>query len=247
MAFRHHDDDRLPLLGLRAGDLPDRALVVGDPARALAVAERLDGPAELGRAREYVVVAGRWAGVEVVAVSHGVGAAGAGVCFEELCRAGVTRLVRAGTCGGLKPGVGAGDLVIATAAIRDEGLTPRLVGEPFPAVADVDVVVALRDASARAGRTAHEGVVLTSDLFYPHDVLGGNLEVWARAGAVAVEMECSALFVTALLHGVSAGAVLAVDGTPLADPTMSGYDPGRPAVRDAVDTMVEVALHALVA
>jgi uridine phosphorylase len=89
-----------------------------------------------------------------------------------------------------------------------------------------------------------EGVVLTSDLFYPHPVLGGDLELWQRAGAVAVEMECAALFVTASLHGVEAGAILAVDGNPLLsrDDDMSGYDPHRSIVDDAVEAMIGVAL-----
>ncbi|HSL58642.1 MAG TPA: hypothetical protein VK866_12430, partial [Acidimicrobiales bacterium] len=204
---------------------------------------------EIGRNREYVTFVGRHRGVEVAVASHGVGAAGAAICFEELCRAGARSLVRAGTCGGLDPDVVDGHLVIATAAARDEGLTVRLVPTGFPAVADVDVVVALRAAAATTGAPVREGVVLTSDLFYPHDVLGADLERWARAGAVAVEMECAALFVVAALHGARAGAVLAVDGNPLArgDVEMAGYDPHRPVVRDAIDAAATTALDALVA
>ncbi len=247
MAFRYAANDELPLLRARVGDIPHRMLVVGDPARARSIAERLDSVVELGHNREYVVVAGRWRGAPVGVASHGVGAAGAAVCFEELARAGVTRMIRAGTCGALRPGIADGELVLATAAIRDEGLTVRLVDPVFPAVADIDLVLALRRAGAAAGLAVHEGIVLTSDLFYPHEVLGGNLDVWARAGAVAVEMEASALFVTSSLHGVAAAAVFVVDGAPLADPDMSGYDPHRTVVRDAVDAMAGVALDALVA
>ena len=59
--------------------------------------------------------------------------------------------------------------------------------------------------------------MLTSDLFYPHEVLGSDLEMWQRTGVVAVEMEVAALLVTAALHGAAAGAILAVDGNPLAE------------------------------
>ncbi len=247
MPFRYDPDDELPLLRARVAEVPDRMLVVGDPVRARSIAERLDSVVELGQNREYVTFAGRWRDEPVGVASHGVGAAGAAVCFEELARAGVTHLIRAGTCGALRTGIADGELVVATAAIRDEGLTVRLVDPIFPAVADIDLVLALRHAGTRAGHAVHEGIVLTSDLFYPHDVLGGNLDVWARAGAMAVEMEASALFVTASLHGVAAAAVFVVDGAPLADPDMSGYDPHRSVVRDAVDAMAGVALDALVA
>jgi uridine phosphorylase len=137
-----------------------------------------------------------------------------------------------------------GSLVVVTGAVRDEGVTSKLVPAGFPALATVDVVVALRAASAAAGAPVFEGVVLTSDLFYPHDVLGGDLPLWQRAGAVAVEMECAALFVTAALNGVQSGAILTVDGNPLAarDDDMSGYDPHRSIVADAIDVMLGVAL-----
>jgi uridine phosphorylase len=92
-----------------------------------------------------------------------------------------------------------------------------------------------------------EGIVLTSDLFYPHPVLGDDLALWARAGVVAVEMECAALFVTASLHGIEAGAILTVDGNPLAAKStdMSDYDPHRPIVDAAVDAMIGIALDAV--
>jgi uridine phosphorylase len=90
---------------------------------------------------------------------------------------------------------------------------------------------------------------VTSDLFYPYPVLGDDLALWARAGAVAVEMECSALFVIASMHGVETGAILTVDGNPLAEHTsdMSDYDPHRPIVDDAIDAMVDIALDTVAA
>lgn len=241
-------DTVLPLLNVRAGDVPDRLLVVGDPARAARVSTRLEGATEISCNREYVLYRGAHHGETVGVISHGVGAAGATICFEELCRAGAQRLIRAGTTGGLQPDVVDGDLVIARGAIREEGITSKLVPSTFPALADVDVVTALRTAAAGRDVRLSEGVVLTNDLFYPHQPLGDDLAMWAETGAVAVEMECSALFVTAALHGVAAGAILAVDGNPLLenDGDMSGYDPHRAIVDTAVAAMIDIALDALV-
>ncbi len=245
---RANPDDVMPILGIRAGDVPERVLVVGDPSRAARVAQVLDDAEELAYNREYVTFGGTHNGERVGVVSHGVGAAGATVCFEELCRAGAKRLIRAGTAGGMQSHVTDGTLVVATGAVRDEGVTQRLVPLGFPATADHDVVTSLRRAAADTTASVVEGVVLTSALFYPHPVLGSDLEQWQQAGVVAVEMECAALFVTAALHGVAAGAILAVDGNPLADDDadMSGYDPHREIVIEAVDTMIRIALDALV-
>jgi uridine phosphorylase len=237
-------DTMLPNLRVRAGDVPERILVVGDPFRATRVAELLDDVREISRNREYVVYGGTHHGETVGVASHGVGSAGAGVCFEELCRGGAKRLVRAGTAGGLQPDVVDGDLVVVRAAVRDEGLTSKIVPAGFPAVASVEMIQSLRAGTASRGARTAEGIVLTSDIFYPYQVLGDDLAMWSKAGCVAVEMECSALFVIGAMHGIETGAILTVDGNPLAEHTgdMSDYDPHRPIVDDAVATMLAVGL-----
>lgn len=242
----------LPLTRIPVADLAPNVLVVGDPERARLVGERLDGARDLASNREYVSIGGSYRGEPVTVVSHGVGGPGAGVAFEELCRGGARRIVRAGTAGGLQPDVRDGSVVVATAAVREDGLTDLLVPPGFPAVADAPLTIALEAAARAAGvpdDLLHRGVVVSNAAFYPHDVLGSRLELWQRAGCVAVEMEAAPLFVVAGLHGVAAAAVLAVDGNPLAsdDTTMEGYDPFRDVVRDAVAAVVTAALEALVA
>ncbi len=235
-----------PILRIMPGEIPQRALVVGDPARAALVASRLEEVTELGRFREYVTFKGKYKGVAVTISSHGVGAPGAALCFEELHQAGATKIIRAGTCGGLQPEVTDGDLVIATGAIRYDGLTSGLVPPEFPAVASADVIMALRGSVAAVGHRVHEGLVLTGAVFYPHDVRGSSLAMWARSGAMAVEMECAALFVIGSLQGIEVGALLTVDGNPLRT-TAEIYNPHRDVVHDAVEVMIEVALNALIA
>ena len=245
----------LPLTRIPVAELAPNVVVVGDPARARAVGERLDGARELASNREYLSIGGTYHAVPVTVASHGVGGPGAGVAFEELCRGGARRIVRAGTAGGLQPDVGDGAVVVVTAAVREDGLTDLLVPPGYPAVADARLTIALEDAARATGAAGagggglHRGVVYSNAAFYPHDVLGSRLELWARAGCVAVEMEAAALFVVAGLHGVAAGAVLAIDGNPLAsgDTAMTEYDPFRDVVRDAVAVVVTAALEALVA
>lgn len=236
--------ERTPILRVDPDELPERVLVMGDPARAELASRQLEDVRLLGRFREYVTFGGVHDGVEVAVSSHGVGAPGAAITFEELSRAGARRIIRTGTCGGLKAEVTDGDLVIVTAAIREDGVTNAMVPPSFPAVASVDIVTALRRACARRGRQAHEGVVYTHALFYPGKVLGGDLEFWHRAGATAVEMECAALFVNGALNSIETGAVLAVDGNALHGEEV--YDPHRTVVYEAVEAMIGIGLDALV-
>lgn len=243
------DDPLQPILGIRSSQVAARALVVGDPQRVGEVAERLDGVEEVGRSREYVTVTGTFDGVPVTVASHGVGGAGAAICFEELCRAGVRVIVRAGTCGGLQQGVDAGHLVVATAAVRDDGVSDRLVPLAWPAAADPALALALRTEAGRRDRTCHVGVVHTAANFYPsttHDDPGWH--TWHRAGAVAIEMEVATLLVVAGLNAVRAGAILAADGNLLDAATdMADYDPTTETVARAKSEMIDVALRVLAA
>lgn len=239
--------DTLPLLRLHPADVVRRALVVGDPARAGKAAAMLDDAEKIGDNREYVTYKGRFCDRQVCVVSHGVGAAGAGVAFEELARGGVQVMIRAGTCGAVADGVADGDAVIATGAVRDEGLTPRLVPLGYPAVAHHSVVAALEAAAAEEAAPCHSGLVLTSDLFYPSEALGQDWTVWQASRVAAVEMEAAALFVVAALHGLKSGGIFAVDGNPTrAAEDMSEYDPHRQVVAEGVDRILRVALRALV-
>jgi len=237
-----------PILGIDSEHLPARVLVVGDPERVSTVAKRLDSPETLGRNREYHSMVGHHRGERVAVVSHGVGSAGAGVCFEELCRAGVKRIIRVGSAGGLQANVRAGDVVIARAAVREDGLSPKLVPTSYPAIADPDLVLSMRNNASDLGIRSHEGVVLTSDLFYPGEALDSDLPLWHRAGVVAVEMEIATLYVVSALHGVEAAAVAAIDGNPLEQDggSMESYNPNQEAVREAVQSSIEIGLTALI-
>lgn len=237
----------LPILGLRSAQVPDRVIVVGDPARARALSERLQDANNVANNREYLSFLGTFDGHRVLVVSHGVGAAGAAVCFEELFRADAKLVIRAGTAGALQDHIGDGSVVVATGAVRDEGVTHRLVPDTFPAVADPDVVIALRHSAEAADRPIHEGLFLTSDLFYPHKMLGNDLALWSDAGVIATEMEASALFVLASLHGRQAGSIAVTDGNPLRrdDQANTTYDPDRTVVTQGISAMLDIALHAV--
>ena len=68
----------------------------------------------------------------------------------------------------------------------------------------------------------HAGPVVTSDEFYDDDL--GRQEAWAGAGALAVEMECFALFDVAARRGAAAAALLLVSDLVLPERERIGAD-----------------------
>ncbi|MGC9530533.1 MAG: nucleoside phosphorylase [Candidatus Bipolaricaulaceae bacterium] len=232
----------LPGLLVAPGDLPPCLLLPGDPGRAAAIADRLDGATLVANNREFHSYRGAFRGVPMGVVSTGVGAPSAAIACEEAIRAGGRVLIRVGTAGSLQDSIQDGDLVVAQGAARCEGTTPRLMPVELPALADPDVAAALHRAARGRGAAVHRGTVVTLDPFY-RGVLDLGLDLFSRAGALCVEMECAAVFTVAGLRGVRAGAVLAIDGD--ARRAAGGdYRPHREVVRQAVELEIELALAA---
>ncbi|WP_240802994.1 nucleoside phosphorylase [Streptomyces sp. A1499] len=240
-----------PITRVPRTGLPARAVVVGDPGRADAVAALLTDAKEVSYHREYRTFTGDWQGTPVVVSSHGVGAPGALLLFQELAAAGVHTFVRLGTAGAIRAGIRDGDLVIADAAVRDDGVSRQLIPAEYPAFAAPEAVIALQRAARAADAPYHRGVVWTRAAFQPGFLpLPG--EAYARAGVAAIEMELSALYVFASTHGLTAGGALVVDGAnadELVDDeaplSSGGYDPHRDVVAAGVDRGARVALDAL--
>ncbi|HPU58808.1 MAG TPA: nucleoside phosphorylase, partial [Candidatus Avimonas sp.] len=151
--------------------------------------------------------------------SHGIGGPSTAICVEELARCGVHTIIRVGTCGGMSLDVLGGDLVIANAAIRQEGTTTEYLPIQFPAVSNFAVTSALMEAAAETGKRVHVGVVQSKDSFYgqhsPDESpvsyqLKNQWQAWIKGGCLASEMESAALFIVAAAKKIRAGCVLHV-------------------------------------
>jgi uridine phosphorylase len=241
----------LPLTGLPIGRIPSSVIVCGDPARATKAAELLENAEMLSDNREYRCYSGRFKGKEIAVCSHGIGAPGAAIAFEELIAAGAARLLRVGTCGALQADLHPGDLVVATAAVDSTGYGRETVPQGFPAVADPVLTMALLHAARQAGEPAKMGPALTRDNFYRGvDVAPQlNYAMLSQANVQAVEMECAALFIVGILRKVQTAALLVVDGNLLAtgQETMDSYKPQDDAVQKGVDRALSIALDTLTA
>ncbi len=208
-------------IGLKKEDLQGAkyAILPGDPGRVSKIAEKLESATFLGNHREYTSYLGKIEGENVLVISTGMGGPSTAICVEELAMLGIESLIRVGTSGGMQLEVDSGDIVIAQAAIRQEGTSKEYVPIEFPAVADIDLVCALRDAAKELGYRYHVGVVQCKDSFYgQHDPermpvgydLQNKWDAWIRAGSLCSEMETASLYTVASVLRLKAAAVLLV-------------------------------------
>jgi DeoD family purine-nucleoside phosphorylase len=186
-------------------EVAERVLLPGDPGRAMRIAQLLlDGPRMLNHHRGLWGYTGVAADGELLTVqSTGMGGPSAAIVCEELLRLGARRFVRVGTCGALVDGPRLGELVLADAALPEDGAS-RALGAAGPVAPDA----ALHAELCAAAPDAHAGLVVSADLFYDPDP--GRAARWTAAGAIAVEMEAATVLRFAERAGAAAACVLAV-------------------------------------
>jgi uridine phosphorylase len=234
-------------IGLAKGDVGEYVLVPGDPGRTPMIAKYLDGAREVAFSREYRTFTGSIDGVPVSTISSGMGGPSVAIAVEELNELGVHTFLRVGTCGAAQPEIKMGDLVIAIGSVRSEGTPNGYVPLEYPAIASLDVVNALVEASRKDGVPYHVGVIRSVDALYsdlmpdtmprPHH-LREELDMWSRAGILSNDMETSTLFVVARIRKLRAGTInLCVDE--LGAGEIHHLDPSY------MDRMLKVAVDAI--
>jgi uridine phosphorylase len=244
------NEEVLHHVALRRGDVGRYVLLPGDPGRCERIAHRFDDARLVARNREYETWTGTLGGVPVSVTSTGIGCPSAAIAVEELVMCGADTFIRVGTSGGMQPGMRTGELAIITAAIRDEGTTSHYLPMEFPALADVDVVLALREAARRTGALAREGVSQSKDSFYGElepermplaPALDERWRAWIGGGAISSEMEAAAIFIVAAIQRVRAGGVMVCVG----NPEMTEAEVEASMADFSLDRLIDTAVEAL--
>jgi nucleoside phosphorylase len=135
-----------------------------------------------------------------------VGAPYAVMVAETLVAWGAHALVFLGWCGAVSGTVAIGDLVLPTSALVDEGTSRHYAPGASESTPSPSLVQKLSAASAARGFAVHSGAVWTTDA--PFRETREKVLAFRREGALAVEMECSALFTLGAFRSVEIAALL---------------------------------------
>jgi len=237
-------------IALGKGDVGRYVLLPGDPGRTPLIAKSFDDAKEMANNREYRTFTGNITGydgkkIKISTTSTGIGCPSTAIAVEELIKIGADTFIRIGTAGSLQKEVGLGDVVISTAAVREEGTTRQYVPLSYPAVANFEVTAALIEAAKKLKITAHPGISHCKDAFYTEGAkdlpLSAHNEqmwtAWYRSNVLATSMESAALFVVSSIKRVYAGEVLAIIGLTYSD---------QPIVKKVgVDEAIKIAIEAV--
>jgi uridine phosphorylase len=196
-----------PHIRLDSGLKIKYALLPGDPARLDRIAPFLEDVQELASNREYRSLKGSYKGIEILAISTGIGGASAGIAVEELHNIGVSVMIRIGSCGSLQKEVKLGDLVIVNGAVRDDGASKTYIDAAYPAVPDPFLLQACITSAQDFGFPFHVGLARSHDSFYT-DREEEIDAYWSKRGVLGADMETAALFTIGRLRGVRTASIL---------------------------------------
>jgi uridine phosphorylase len=168
----------------------------------------------------------------------GIGAPAAISVLEEMIALGVRDLLIVGTGGSLQPALPIGSFVVPTGAIREEGTSFHYVPAGAELAPDATLAQALAEAVVAQGGGVTFGPVWTTDA--PYRELRSKVAAYGAMGALAVEMEASALFALAQFRGVRLALLLAIS-----DELFHEWRPGfhSAELRAAKKLMTQAALQ----
>jgi uridine phosphorylase len=204
---------------MKKGDVGRYVFLPGDPGRTDHIAKLFDDPKLIASNREYRTWTGTINGEKVSVCSTGIGGPSTAIAVEELIAIGADTFIRVGTSGGMQPEQVPGELAITLAAIRDEGTSMHYMPPEFPAVADINVIEALRQAAINLHIPYRVGITQSKDSFYGQhepsrmpvaDRLQQRWKAWKMGGAICSEMEAATLFILGSIYRVRTGGIMLV-------------------------------------
>jgi purine-nucleoside phosphorylase len=183
------------------------AILVGDPGRALLLAqELLEQPKMSNHARGLWGYSGRTpADSELTIQATGMGGPSAAAVLADLAKLGVRRAVRVGTCVGLVPNAPPGRLIAVTEAIATGGSATSFGLATGEAVKP--------DPELSKSLAAKLGGELVPERVGSFDAMPPDLDAAEVSGVAAADMQTVAILARGRQLGIAAAAVLIVAET----------------------------------
>lgn len=217
----------------KKGDLAEYLLIPGDPDRVPKITKFWDSAKEIGAHREFRSFTGKYKGVQISALSSGIGPASMAIAVNEASNIGVRTFIRVGSAGAIQKDIKCGDVVISSAAVRLDCTSNCYIMPEFPAVASYEVLLALIEAAEGLGiENYHVGVTATTADFYAGQsrtvavrgppVRGNLLSTLQKARVLNFEMETATLYTLASLYGLRAASICAVYANRCTNEFMNG-------------------------
>ncbi|HEY3312540.1 MAG TPA: nucleoside phosphorylase [Anaerolineales bacterium] len=160
-------------------------------------------PWESGPHRVYEIA---YHGQRLAFFHPGVGAPLSAGLLEEVIAMGSRKFIACGGCGVLEKDIAVGNIIVVSAAVRDEGVSYHYLPPSREVIAQPEGVKALTDLLSTRALPHRTGKTWTTDAVYRETP--GRIASRRAEGCLVVEMEASALIAVARFRGVTLGQLL---------------------------------------
>lgn len=202
----------------------ERVLLPGDPLRAKFVAENfLTNVVCYNKVRNMFGFTGLYKGVRVSVQGTGMGMPSLSIYANELFDFyNVQKAIRIGTAGALQKDVELRSVVLAMSACTDSAINVhRFSGLSFAPTASWELLKKAADAANALKQKVSIGTIFSSDIFYDD---AANWKLFAKYGALAVEMETAELYSLAAKYRREALAIFTISDSMVTGETTNSHE-----------------------
>lgn len=232
-----------PHISASKGDFAKTVLMPGDPLRAKFIAETfLENPVLVNNVRGVQGYTGTYHGTRVSVMASGMGCPSIGIySYELFAFYDVENIIRIGSAGAITEKLKLRDIVAGIGSNTNSNFADQygMPGTLAP-TADYTLLSTAVETAKEQGIDMKVGNLLCSDTFYGE---GGKEETlrWAKLGTMAVEMESTALYLTAARLGKRALALVTIS-----DHLVTGEETTAEERQNTFTQMMEIALETAV-
>lgn len=185
------------------------------------ISDYLKDSRKIADTKMFTTYAGFFDNVLITVCSTGSGAPELELALMDFIKwTDADTFIRVGTSGALQRSIKIGDIVISTAAVRDEGTSREYIANSYPAVSSFEVVLAMTSAAEELNIPYHVGITRSNDAIYvgegrpaKHYLQEAHKLIpnyWERAGVLNVERETSLLLTLTNIFKKRGGAVCTI-------------------------------------
>ena len=183
--------------------------------------------------------------LNVSMIDFKIGAPTAALIIEILSVVEPQAVLFLGMCGGLHHSLEVGDFILPMAAIRDEGVSRHFIPTQVPSLPTFKIQKFVSQILVENGHDYRTGVVHTTDYrFWEFDEAFKRTLYEERA--IAIDMECAALFSVGFVSKVPIGALLLVSDLPLQEGGIKTKQSSRQVFEKFTASHIQLGIEAMV-
>jgi len=174
------------------------------------------------------------------ATGFGIGAPALACTMEILIALGAKNFILTGYAGSLQKKINAGDIVICSGAVRDEGVSSCYIPPGHFSYPDKNLTAGLKSVFEKNKTAYHDGPTWTTDVIFRETA--EEIKHYQNAGIYTVEMEAAAAFAIAKHYKTKCAALFAVSDI-LADMKWEpsfGHEKISAAMKTILKTILEI-------